>query len=244
VPKHWNLKYHSPFILFVLAFGSVVFLCFQHKPEPPAQPKELGVTNVNVDQILIESGAPASTGQAPDSTSPATATDQKKLETLNQVIESKNDNDPRMDTELKQLTPAAKRLFRDRYHSLKDEQRNAKSTVVFLMGREIKDLNDLEFMHQVLNETPCKSLENCQKPENTGRNEREDHFAGLDETTLALPQIHALKGLERVAQSPANSGTPSDLVAKARAEIQAAKKSPIPKVAKMAEEIEKGWAQQ
>ncbi len=237
--RHLNLKYHSPMIAFVLVFGGIVYLSFKHTPEATLPPKEVGTTTVSPDQILLGAAAPAHRTLLLNIT--PTAVDVKKLETLNQIIANRNDNDPRMDSELKQLSPTAKRLFRDRYQGLKDEQRNARSTVVFVMGREIQDLNDVEFMHEVLTESPCHSLENCKSIAGSGRNERESHFEGLDETTLALPQIHALKGLQRVAQ---DSTQAHDLVIRARAEIQAAKQSSVPKVAKMAEEIEKSWIAQ
>ena len=247
----WNLKYHSPVILLVLFFATAVFFSFKRTPAPEAAPKEVGETTVTPDQIQIGEDWQKSI-PIPGSESEKTQTektqsqetlpqDQKKLETLNQIIEAKNDNDPRLDSELKNLSPAAKNLFKSRYQSLKAEQRNAKSTVVFLIGREIQDLNDLNFMHQVLTETPCLSLKNCKARTPVAADVHEDHFEGMDETTLALPQIHALKGLQRIALDPSQ---PKDLFERARAEIRAAKASPIQKVSRLAHQIEQNWIQQ
>lgn len=124
-----------------------------------------------------------------------TPEEQQKLVTLNEVLAARNDNDPRLDTAFRALTPGAKALFRSRYSGLTPESRNERGTVVYLLGRNLSSEEDLTFFKQVLSEPPCRSLADCGKPADTVLRE-DSHLESANEVTLAYPQIVALKSFE------------------------------------------------
>ena len=119
-----------------------------------------------------------------------------KVATLNEILESRNDNDPRLDSDLRDLTPEDRRELREFYRTLEWEDRNGRGTTIFLLGRNIDSEEDLDFFVEVLSEPPCLSLRNCEKAE-------AEFLPGVDnhdstkEITLAYPQVVALKSLER-----------------------------------------------
>lgn len=140
----------------------------------------------------------------------------RKVTILTEILDSKNDNDPRLDREFNQLTPTSKTALSQKYEALPAEARNEKGTVVFLLGRSLSNETDLSFMKQVLNEPTCLSLDDCSKPD---RNPATDpDFSNGVNITLDYPKITALKSLENYIQrNPESALTPqaSDLVRQA-----------------------------
>lgn len=178
-------------------------------------------------------GAPESParGSAPGFIAQAAPHDRAQLQTLNAVLSSGNDNDPRLDTELKELSPAAKALFQQKYASLPTEDRNGRGTIVFLLGRNITSESDVAFLHSVIQEEPCLNMANCKQPMRA-----DDHGHSGEtgmEVSLAYPQLMALKGLERLFQRDGNAALRAD----ARETIHAATKSPTDKVAELARQL-------
>ncbi len=114
--------------------------------------------------------------------------------------ESKNDGDPRFKSELRDLSAPVKSALRTRYRHLPLEWRNARATLIFLLGREITSLEDAQFFVDVINEPQCLSLLDCRRSLSSADADSE----ATNPTTLAYPQIVALKSLERLlaAQSP------------------------------------------
>ncbi len=123
----------------------------------------------------------------------------RKVRILDEILLKKNDNDPRIDTELKGFTAAAKNVIRARYTRIPAEKRNEKGTLVFLLGREIHDLTDLEFFSGVLAESPCLSLQDCSRSPEAHSSE-EEHFQSINETTANYPQLMALRALKQKAE--------------------------------------------
>lgn len=164
---------------------------------------------------------------------PATAHDREQASLFDQVIASKNDNDPRFDTDLRVLAPGARALLRERYANFAPEKRNERGTTVFLLGRNLETPEDFEFMGQVLSEAPCRSLESCDRDSPAETRENAHHDIGV-EVTLAYPQIVALKSLERVLSTP---GADPALVSQAMAKIRAARDSKVRRVSEMAESL-------
>jgi hypothetical protein len=118
--------------------------------------------------------------------------DQRKLLMLEEILQSKNDNDPRLDTELRELSPELKRAMRDYYRMKAPELRNERGTVAFLTARAADSKADVDFLKSMLMESPCLSLANCSQdaPPPTAE---ELHVAGITETTLNYPQLTALR---------------------------------------------------
>ncbi len=131
---------------------------------------------------------------APSEVQGLSAEESRKLSILSEIIASKNDNDQRFDTELRNFTPEAKRAMVRKYAEVRAEKRNELGTYVFLIGREIKDEADVGFLKSVLMEKPCLSLENCERgPE--GQSGDEEHLGAINETTANYPQLVAIRAI-------------------------------------------------
>jgi len=134
--------------------------------------------------------------------------DKKRLVTLEEILASKNDNDPRLDSDFRQLSPEVKRALEGRYHTTAKEKLNERGTVVFLLGREANTPADFAFLQSVTRERPCLSLLDCRKAEevaHAANDAHEEHDDGINERTLVYPQTVALKSMERALQSPATT---------------------------------------
>ena len=157
--------------------------------------------------------------------------DLQKISILKEIFKSKNDNDPRMDRELRVLSESAKVLMLQQYRSLEAEKRNERGTIVFLLGRNLRTEADFEFLCEVIREPPCFSLKNCAgEPSTVGREDFE-HESG-EEITLAYPQIVAL----RVLQDYLTAGSRSFARAAMKA-LQCAKDSRVGAVQAQADQV-------
>jgi hypothetical protein len=112
----------------------------------------------------------------------------RKLSVLFEILRSKNDNDPRLDSELRELTPNLKKAMEKKYYEVAVEKRNERGTIVFLVGRAISDKADVDFLKGVILEKACLGLHDCDKAENLN---------GVDETTANYPQLTALRALTK-----------------------------------------------
>ena len=118
----------------------------------------------------------------------------RKISILDEIFISKNDNDPRLDTQFKDLTGAEKEALHEKYKSTRLENRNERGTLVFLLGQNLESPQDFDFLKKVVSETRCNNLLNC----SAGPYHPNDHEEGSGEieVTLEYPQIVALKALE------------------------------------------------
>ena len=130
----------------------------------------------------------------------------KQIQILDEIFQAHNDNDPRLDHELKVLSPEAREALQAKYRQLAPEKRNERGTLVFLLGRNLESAADFAFFREVLNEAPCLSLSDCSKPsdrpETQGAHESEhEHLEAATATTLNYPSNMAMKSLERELKS-------------------------------------------
>jgi hypothetical protein len=109
-----------------------------------------------------------------------------RLRELDEILASKNDNDPRLDRDFSGLSAEEKGAFRRRYDSLPLESRNERGTIVFLLGRSLATDEDWAFLRRVVDEPPCLSLADCARP-SLGAS------GPGDDVTLAYPALVALK---------------------------------------------------
>lgn len=138
------------------------------------------------------------------------------LETLEEILASRNDNDPRLDTAFNDLSEQDRRLFRVLYRGIAPERRNERGTIVYLLGKNPRTDEDWDFLREVVREPACLSLADCSK--------RPTGAAGMgDEVTLAYPALVAVRQAQRAA----------DL--RARSVIADAKASKVRAVARMAD---------
>jgi hypothetical protein len=157
---------------------------------------------------------------------PQDAENVRKLEILKKVLASKNDNDPRLDSEFKNLSPAMKERLQQYYGELPKEQLNSRGTVAFLLGREAKPGKDAQFLASIVGENPCRSLNRCES-------DPVAHSADPDvsnDLTLAYPQVVALRGLLKNWAALANSAEKSEILSA----VEAAAASNNPSLAREA----------
>lgn len=118
--------------------------------------------------------------------------DQEKWNVFKIILQSKNDNDRRLDSDLKQMSPAVHEALYETYETLPDEDRNGRGLITFLIARNISTAEDLQFLKKVYQETPCLSLADCKTlgPDDS-------HHSSVEQTTLTYPQMSALYMLEK-----------------------------------------------
>jgi hypothetical protein len=120
---------------------------------------------------------------------PISERDRELEKVLSQIFRSKNDNDPRMDTEFKNLTPGTKYLLEKKYESFPLEARNERGTVAFLIARDLEaagTADDFVFLNRVASEPPCLSLADCSRETKAGP--EDSHEESTIGVTLTYPQ--------------------------------------------------------
>lgn len=159
----------------------------------------------------------------------------RKLQTLAEILASKNDNDSRLDTDFNHLSPEAKALFRKQYLEIPAEMRNDRGTIVYILGKSgnLTSPADWAFLKKVEEEPPCLSLEDCSRPMNASVDPEEP---GLD-VTLVYPQLVALKQMERVLTGPQAGDSSPTTLEEARAVVEAGAESSSPDVSRLARGI-------
>lgn len=169
----------------------------------------------------------------------ASPEDRAKLSLVNEVLDAHNDNDQRLDKEFNHLSAGAKKLFRAQYEALPQEKHNTRGTLVYLLGRNLSETGDFDFLHKVLSEPACLGMADCSK-EDPGSTSSDSlhHDLGTD-TTLAYSQLVTLKSIEALL---ANKGASSELKAAAFKELEYALHSQNFKVSSLAEHIRKKYA--
>lgn len=155
-----------------------------------------------------------------------------KLKILNEVFASRNDNDPRLDSEFAELTPELKTALIESYRLMPKESLNERGTVVFLLGKKIESEKDVEFLQEVMTETPCLSLSDC-STESRLENPEDDHLSESQETTLIYPQLMALRLMSSNYQESKNSSVKE----KIKEVFQLATQSPSEYISNEAERI-------
>lgn len=159
--------------------------------------------------------------------------DEAKLQVVQDIMRSKNDNDPRFNNELKNLSPSLKLALAEEYLELSAEKRNEKGTLVFLVSREIKSIEDTELLKKIYEEAPCLSMEDCKQLPTS----RDPHHANTEEISLNYPQLVALFQIE----SQLASGNPIFQDPRMRQEIKStlekAMSFGVPRVKNKAQEI-------
>ena len=140
--------------------------------------------------------------------------EKRKLDLLREVIKSGKDNDPRVDTELKGLTPALKNAVKNEYQKLPAEHRNGRGFIAFLIGRSISEPGDVEFLANIVQEEPCLSFKDCSS-KGPIYQEAEEHST---QVTLNYPQIVATRMLKQNLKKapPALRGRINEVLAQSK----------------------------
>ena len=165
--------------------------------------------------------------------------DQEKLQlqVFYEILKSKNDNDSRFDTTLKNLSAEVKLALEKQYHEMKPELRNERGTIAFLIGREMAEgrgtVKDVEFIRSILLEKPCLSLSDCSKAA-TGQTVEEQHLEAINETTGNYPQLMSLREMKQTLDRGNLSDEMKNSVIAA---LEACRNSPNPRVVQEAQTI-------
>ncbi len=122
--------------------------------------------------------------------------DKKKIKTFEEILNSKNDNDPRVDSELKSLSAEVHQNLQKAYSQMPKENRNGRGFVAFLIARDLKSVEDARFLKGIYEENPCLSFQDCSK-----EGPSDPHIDGINQTSLNYPQLAALYQLERKLES-------------------------------------------
>lgn len=163
------------------------------------------------DALAVQASAPQ-TLSAPSE--PEARVVSAKVHLLNEILSSRNDNDPRLDSEFRGLTAALKAALAEKYRALPRESFNERGTLVLLIGRELASAEDAQFLRAVMEEAPCHSLRDCGARAPASQ-DQVAHGDESDAVTRAYPQWMAVRMLERARDSGAWEKLPSG----ARAEI-------------------------
>jgi hypothetical protein len=162
-----------------------------------------------------------------------TPEDRKKWEILQEILASQNDNDPRLDKAFKGMTDELHSSIQERYHEIPEENRNQRGLLAFLIARDLKSTDDLDFLKKIYEESPCLSLENCGT-----RTSSDPHLSGVDEASLNYPQLASLYQLEKqLNENPSMFSDPT-MKDHAKAVIDQALRFPVSSVQKKAAEIQ------
>ena len=196
-----------------LLVGAGLFF-FQHKDEPRFnKPSEADFSKGNYPQPSPKATTGETANGAPGVIAPVeparkemnleapqglSEADSKQWKTFQEVVLSRNDNDPRYDTELKTFSPKMHEALRKKYAEIPAENRNSRGTIVFLLARDLRTAADAEFLKSVYQEQPCLSLSDCGKA-----GASDPHADASTQTTLDYPQLAGLFQLEkRLASNP------------------------------------------
>lgn len=118
--------------------------------------------------------------------------DQLKWQTFESIIIAKNDNDPRIDLELKKLSPQLHQALYEKYNTLKREEHNSRGFIVFLIARNLQSKDDIEFLKKIYQEDPCLSLSDCHIAL-----EDDPHHNSTNQMTLVYSQMSGLYSIEK-----------------------------------------------
>ena len=122
--------------------------------------------------------------------------DRAKWFVFESIFNSKNDNDPQMDKELKKMSIPLHEALYEKYDSLLPENHSGRALIAYLIARDLVTTSDAQFLKKVFQESPCLSLADCKS-----RTSENSHHSGVEQTTLVIAQLNVLYSLEQKIQS-------------------------------------------
>lgn len=161
-------------------------------------------------------------------------TDRVRFQIFLDISQSGRDNDPRIDSQLKNLSPEFKNQLKKYYDSLAPEKRNERGFMAFLIAREIKAVDDLRFLQDVLSEEPCLSMQDCKSV-----SDRDAHTAAVDETSLIYPQLASLYYIEKGLSAGSIDLSQAAIKNEMRSTLDRAAQHPSAQIRQKAEELQK-----
>jgi hypothetical protein len=164
----------------------------------------------------------------------AKSADSPKLKLLKEILLTKNDNDPRLDSEFTSLSPELKQELKQLYHDLPKESLNQRGTVLFVLAKDLSRTQDLEIFGVALTEEACLSFANCSQSPNESP---DDHLDSVNEVSLLYPQMVALNRLENLIHKADFFSHTDDYIREVREILQKATLSKEPRIQQKAENL-------
>jgi hypothetical protein len=228
-------------VLGVLLLAGFLIYNYRNRPHHK-EPTGLGPIRKSLPQTSTEPST-SLTAAKPSATPPAAALieaapktlsvdEQKKWEALREILSSKNDNDPRLDKDLKNLSQNFHAELYDVYQKLPMEKRNERGLVAFLIARDLKSEKDFDFLKSIYNESPCLSLGDC-----TTRAASDPHLSNIDEGSMNYPQLTVLYQLQSQLNAKNKAFENGGFREQLKGLLTQAAQFPVPNVQKKAEEI-------
>ena len=198
-----TLPHNKKLVLIVLLLGALLtaglFLFKAQRPRP-LEVSELKPSQLNLSQSnslpTTSTNAQVEAVEKPELILPKAQQlqneDKSKWDVFDNIVKTKNDNDPRLDHELKNLSPALREALFEKYDSLPQEDRSARGLIAYLIARELKTPEDAQFLKQVYQEAPCLSLADCKTSAPD-----DPHHSSTNQTTLVYPQLSLLYVIEK-----------------------------------------------
>ena len=121
------MKHSGKAIVGILVVGGIVAVGMfsnrrQLSPTPPSSQTVASTDVVAKASETPNEATPTPTPGLPKSAMKLSPKDQRKLVVLQDILRSKNDNDPRMDKDLSNLSPEAKRAMEGYYKEIDSEK--------------------------------------------------------------------------------------------------------------------------
>lgn len=162
--------------------------------------------------------------------------DRARFQSFLDISQSGKDNDPRIDSELKNLSSELKNQLKKYYRSLAPEKRNERGFVSFLISRDARSVEDLEFIAEVLSEEPCLSMADCKN-----LSDRDAHMGSVDEVSINYPQLVSLYQLGSKLATGTLDLSISAIKEETRSALAKGARSPVPQIREKAEAIQKKY---
>lgn len=239
--QHRKTAFTGFLILALLTAGLFLFKNTGYSPDKPGpqfglkKPSQMSFTGGNrfsEDFNAKPSATSENTSSAPEALPALPESERPAWQALEEILQSKNDNDPRLDKELSDLSLEFHKALFTKYQNLKPEDRNGRGTLVFLIARDLKNKDDLDFLQTVYEESPCLNLADCTAPpadDPTG--------SGSQETSLNYPQLAGLYQLDmQLSKRPELLKQP-DFRAGVYSLLKTAENFPAPQVHAKAQQI-------
>jgi hypothetical protein len=122
-----------------------------HRIDPPAVSTSASIAPVPEP---IESATPTSTPHLPKGALKLEPKDLRKIVVLQELMDSKNERDPRIEKDLSDLSPEVKSVVETLYTETPASQTQERGMIVLVLGRQITQKADIDFLKQVLMEKP------------------------------------------------------------------------------------------
>jgi hypothetical protein len=230
-----------------LLVGAGLFF-YQHSHNQPA----LKPSDVDFSRGNHPAEQPAAASAIGGGKAPAAATERPKMnldaptglsekeaaqwKIFQEVITSRNDNDPRVDQELRTLSPQMHEALRRTYQQMPAENRNSRGLVVFLIARDLTSVEDAQFLTAIYQEQPCLSMADCSQAGTS-----DPHMDAVNQTSLNYPQLAGLYQLEHRLESAPEILQNPEIRQEISNALREAKQFPGAALQRRAEDIQKKY---